>query len=240
MISNLDVHIWSASLDYLEEDLYRLSQILHEEESSKAAEFFSEVDRRRFIVRHGILRKILSLYLGIDPQAICFYYGPYGKPYLCPQPSADTIQFSVSHSKGLALFAFTKGRRIGIDLEHLTTIPEIDDIAKQWFDPQVAELLSKLPPDAKQMAFFTYWTQKEAYLKALGEGLGGPSHGMNVQLLFPERGQRLLIQHHHPIGEWVCEVLTPAPRFIAALVVEGVEYSLIWFNYRPESITTPR
>ena len=90
----------------------------------KQQNFSLKLIERRFIVRHGILRKILSLYLGIDPQAICFYYATYGKPYLCPQPSADTIQFSVSHSKGLALFAFTKGRRIGIDLEHLQLSPK--------------------------------------------------------------------------------------------------------------------
>jgi 4'-phosphopantetheinyl transferase len=233
MISNQDIHVWLASINQSDEDLYRLSRMLHKEESSKAAKYFFEVDKRRFIIRHGILREILSLYLGMAPQAISYHYGPYGKPYLCPQPSADTIQFSVSHSQGLVLFAFTRGRRIGIDLEYLTDIPEIDDIAKRWFGPSEVELLSNLPPDARQKAFFMYWTQKEAYLKARGEGLGLLSEAINLPLLFPGQKQPWFLQHHQPVSGWVCEILTPNPRYVAALVVEKIEYCLKWVQYRP-------
>ena len=96
------VHVWCASLDWPSPNLYK---ILSQDEQARADRFYFELDRNRFIVARGLLRTILSGYLGIESSQVQFCYGPYGKPALKSTLRVKEIHFSVSHSNNLVLYA---------------------------------------------------------------------------------------------------------------------------------------
>lgn len=123
-----------------------------------------------FTLARGALRILLGHYLGVTPGAIPLRYGSKGKPGLA---ESARLRFNLSHSGGLALFAFTQDCEIGIDVEQIRSLPEMEQIATHQFSAQEAAELMALPAGRREPAFFRCWTRMEAYGKALGEGLTG-------------------------------------------------------------------
>src|SRR5208282_2181592 len=117
------------------------------------------------------LRVLLGHYLGVAPGGIEFSYGPKGKPRLA---APVDVRFNISHSGGLALFAFTLDCEIGVDVEHIRPLRDMQEIASRFFCAEEATELMSLPAHGREQAFYLCWTRKEAYLKAVGEGLSEP------------------------------------------------------------------
>ena len=171
-----EVDVWRAALDDQPDDVVQFLQgLLAADEAQRAAGFYFERDRRRFIVCRGILRILLGRYLGRAPQAIALSYGANGKPALA-EPAArcaeDTLHFNVAHSEGLALFAFTRAGEVGIDVEHMRDLPDWEQVAEAAFSPHELAQLRACPAARRRDEFFRAWTRQEAVLKALGTGLG--------------------------------------------------------------------
>jgi 4'-phosphopantetheinyl transferase len=229
-ISNGEVHVWMVWLDDWEWSFPSSSDILDDEELRHATSYRFEKDQRRFISRRMLLKKLLSLYLGIAPQMICFRYNPHGKPHLATCPESDSIQFNISHSQGLAVYVFGRNCRLGVDLESLQLLPEVDALISRWFPAQQARFLQKLSSQEKHLAFYRLWTLKEAYLKALGKGLGGPDDFVDS---LPDN---LKTSWHHTSMEfyrmdsWSFLVLKPAPNFFATIAVDKDNYRLRCFE----------
>ncbi|MBV8883220.1 MAG: hypothetical protein JO235_04370, partial [Chroococcidiopsidaceae cyanobacterium CP_BM_RX_35] len=114
-----DIHVWRASLDQPISCVQQLAQTLCAEEGTRAERFYFEQDRQRFIVGRGLLRAILGRYLSVEPSQIQFHYGPRGKPALSLACGGSWLRFNLSHSQGLAVYAVTRDREIGIDIEHI-------------------------------------------------------------------------------------------------------------------------
>ena len=165
-----EAHIWRASLQMPGFQLRAFRQMLADDEISRAERFSFPADRDRFIIARGLLRTILAGYLNMKPEKIRFRFGSFGKPELAGD--AIELSFSTSHSKGLALYAVTHGRKIGVDLEYISSGLKVDEIARQFFPEE--ERLFKSPAHVRREIFFTLWTRMEAYLKAQGVGLAGP------------------------------------------------------------------
>lgn len=127
-----DVHVWCASLDQSVARVQQFAQTLSHDERARAARFCLERVRKRFVIARGILRAILSSYLGIEPSQVQFRYGPYGKPYLSGRNGCP-LRFNLTHSHELTLCAVAYDREIGVDLEHIRSIPDIDQIADDHF-----------------------------------------------------------------------------------------------------------
>jgi len=230
-ISNFEVHFWTIFLDRWVENLSSLSDHLDIEELSRAARFRRERDRQRFMIRRILLKKLLGLYLGTNPQMIRFNYGCHGKPYLS---GGTPLQFNMSHSQGLAVFVVSRRRQLGVDLESLEVIPEIDALLSRWLPPREARSLQKLPNQPKHLAFYRLWTQKEAYLKALGIGLGGPQNIINFFPKDLESARQNSPGELSRVGIWSFQVLTPAPNFVATVAVEGDDYRLHCLQWKAE------
>lgn len=141
-----------ASLDQPARNVSRLWQILSANERMRTDGLCFEQDRKHFIVSHGILKTILGCYAGIEPSRLAFSYGPYGKPALARTPKTAGIQFNMSHSKGLVLYAVTRGPSIGIALEYVHPMAEIDQVAEHSFSAQEKAIFvcSKIPPQRLQ------------------------------------------------------------------------------------------
>ena len=154
-----EVHIWWADLDKACVDLEAFQLTLSEDERARAERFRLERDRNRFIAARGTLRQILGNYLAIKPHTIQFDYGKNGKPRLAGK-FANHIEFNVSHSEGIALYGFFCDQEIGVDVERIIEVPEMEEIAKHYFTNKESEAFFKLPSGEKLHAFFRCWTLK--------------------------------------------------------------------------------
>jgi 4'-phosphopantetheinyl transferase, N-terminal len=119
---NRNVYIWAVQLDASESDLTKCSFWLSPDENARAARFHFEEHRREFVLSHALLRALLGSYLGEQPANINFSYGPKGKPAL--KDAADRVCFNMSHSGNLALYGFTRGCELGVDVERVRTVPD--------------------------------------------------------------------------------------------------------------------
>ena len=227
-----EVHVWRIALNRPIEDVQGLQTLLASEEISRADRFRFEKDRRRFVVVRGLLRVILGRYLDLKPGQLGFVYGDYGKPALAPAPATRGLSFNLSHAHELALVAVTRDRQIGIDLEHMRPIPEMEQIAERIFSPQEKEMFRALPGAEKLEVFFHCWTCKEAYIKARGEGLSLPLDRFQVVPILGEAAPLLSLDGDpQEASRWSLRKLIPAPGYVAALAVEGQGWSLAQWRY---------
>lgn len=211
------VWVWQANLNLPESSIAAFWDSLADDERQRADRFRREIDRTSFIAARGILRALLGNYLQCDAREIQFSYSDRGKPFLAD----NSLQFNLSHSGGLALYAIAANRAVGIDIEAIRDI-EIEPLAKRFFSDREYRKLCQLEGDRKSQAFFTYWTAKEAYLKATGEGLMGLQQ---VEIL--EKGDRLWLQlPHENSPHFSLEKLPPPSGYAAALAVKGQDWQL--------------
>jgi 4'-phosphopantetheinyl transferase len=176
------VHVWIARLDEIAREGKSLQEDLSEKEAQRAERFNREKDRVRYVTSLAVLRSILGSYLHADPKQIEFRREKNNKPTLSGTFSSQGIQFSMSRSDGLALYAFARDLVLGVDIERIAPIPEMDRIVSRFFAPREIEDYFRVPPTARTEAFFPIWTRKEAFLKATGNGLSLPLDSFSVSL----------------------------------------------------------
>lgn len=175
-----EVHIWRVCLDQSESTIEVLTRILSDEEKKRAVGFLFTNDRKRFIACRAILKLILGRYLKLDPNQVYFSYSSKEKPLISKSINTQNLQFNLSHSDTLALYAFTLCHEIGIDVEKIINIPEIDQIVMRFFSAGEYRIYRALTERKKKELFFKYWTRKEAFAKAIGEGLTIPLEKLDV------------------------------------------------------------
>ncbi len=221
-----EVHTWLADLDHPPWPIAYLARSLSPDELRRTESFVFRQDQRRFIAARGLLRWLLAGYLDGEPGLLRLRYGNWGKPELAT-PSADPpLRFNCSRSHGLALYALTRGRRIGVDLEAIRDIPEADDIARQWFSPQEQATWKAAPPGQRPRTFLRVWTGKEAYAKAIGCGLSDDPQDLAPALADTGPPGHLDDDRAESAVTWSVTELHPAEGYVGALVVEGGEYQL--------------
>ena len=220
-LSSDEVHVWQAFLEREESHFNELAQMLSEDERLKAERFYFQKDQRRFVVTHGILRNILGRYLKIEPKRLKFSYGSHGKPTIGGVTDGHSLCFNMSHSHGLALFAFTCGRKIGVDVEYVRSMPDAEEIAQRFFSPRENAVFRTVPAGKKLEIFFNCWTRKEAFLKSIGDGLSRSLDSFEVSLA-PGEPAQLLCVGGDPLeaSRWRLRALAPAHGYVSAFVVE--------------------
>ncbi len=221
------VHVWRACLDQSSWPVERFRDTLDADERSRADRFHFSRDRERFIVARGVLRALLGRYLNRAPESLTFSYSAYGKPALASEPGADAIRFNLSHSHGMALYAVTRGREVGVDLEFIRCDLEAEQIAERFFSHSEIVALRALPPGVRKYAFFLCWTRKEAYIKARGEGLSMPLDQFEVSLIPGEPAALLSTKPDSDEAlRWSLRDLNPACGYAAALATKGRDWTL--------------
>jgi 4'-phosphopantetheinyl transferase len=227
-----EVHVWRATLDQVPSQTGIFLRTLAADERTRAERFYFQSDRERFVVARGILRAILGGYLNRAPESLSFCYGSRGKPALSPGSSQEAIGFNLSHSGNTVLYAVTRGREVGVDLELIRPQLSAERLAERFFSPREVDALRSLPADLRRHAFFLAWTRKEAYIKARGEGLSLPLNQFDVSLI-PGEPAALLSAERDPqeILRWRLQELMPGPGYVAALAVEGHGWSLCCWDW---------
>jgi len=221
-LNDNEVHAWKASLDQPASIIQMLGQTLSMDEKKKAGRFYFEKDRRHFIVGRGLLRTILGCYLGMEPIQLGFCYGKNGKPKLADKFGEVTINFNLSHSGNLAFYGFTRDGKIGVDIERIRKIPDMEQIAEQFFSVRENTIFCSLPTGKRKEAFYNCWTRKEAFIKATGDGLTLPLHTFDVTLVPGEPAELInIVGNLKESNRWSLHALTPSPGYVGAIAVEG-------------------
>ena len=233
MMNADEVHVWRAFLDVTTVEFEMLLSFLSDDEAARAGRFHFEKDRKRFIAARGILRKILGSYLNMPPGKICFEHSAHGKPMLAPGHSNDRICFNLSHSGSLALYAVTRNKNIGIDIESIRNDVSPEQVAQQFFSQNEISSLEKVDISKRSELFFQYWTRKEALVKAMGEGVSFPLEQIDVskvdgKALSPIR----LLNTGTDVSDWHIQDLFPAEGYTAAFAVKESDLAISYWDYR--------
>jgi len=216
-------HVWRVPLDDVSQ-LEAYLPTLSAEEQARADRFFRDVHRRRFVIAHGALRRILADYLDVKPGVLEFVTGEHGKPALTPiaGPQPAAVEFNLSHSGDLALVAVTRANPVGVHVEQWDEGVECLELAERFFSPNERRALRALAnaPNHVVAGFFAAWTRKEAYLKATGHGIVRGLHHFDVTLA-PGEPARLVADRldRDATERWTMTELAPAEGYSAALVV---------------------
>ena len=158
-------------------------ELLSSDEQQRADRFHFARDRQYYGATRALLRSLLGAYLGASPQELCFQYSDKGKPSLTSRYHGCGVVFNVSHSGDLALLGFGAApNAIGVDIEKIRDDFDTAAIARRFFSAREQGELAQLPADEQHQAFFRCWTRKEAFIKALGEGLSHPLDQFDVSL----------------------------------------------------------
>ncbi len=231
-----EVHIWKAALRW--DEIAQLSELLAPDELARATRFHFAKDTLEYTIARGLLRLILSTYLEVKPQTIEFAYNAYGKPSLASE-SSNGLQFNLSHSHGLALYAITRSGSVGIDLEYIRQDLAWQQIAQQYFSPAEVTALNQVAEVERCQAFFHGWTRKEAYIKARGQGLSIPLNQVEVSL-DPESAA-LLTTPHQPqaIDHWTLHAITPEANYTGAIAITGKGHPIRYWQGSPQLWLSP-
>ncbi len=214
------VHLWVARLDPSAAQVAELRGLLDPDEIARADRFRFDVHRRRFIVGRGFQRLVLGAYRGVPAARVRYAYGPKGKPAL-EEAGPSPLYFNLSNSEELAILGLTREREIGVDVEYLRELSDLRELASRFFaEPESRELLA-LPASQQREAFFNCWTRKEAYLKAVGDGLSAPLDAFEVTLVpgIPARMVRLEGDPRRAAA-WAFHHLEPADGYLGAVAIE--------------------
>ena len=159
-----EVHVWRVGLAL---DAEQPVAWLDDVERGRAAAFAFPADRRRWVGARRALRALLAAYEEREPEALAFTIAPGGKPRL----AGGGLPFSLSHAGPWALVAVTAGPPVGVDVEPVRALPDLQAMAGRTLGPGERAAWQALDPTDRLAAFYRAWTRKEALLKAHGGGL---------------------------------------------------------------------
>ena len=246
-LKNNQVHIWRAKLTRTKKEAEDFLELLNGDERKRASRFVVEHASKNFIVARGILRTLLSKYLNVDPKKIIFEQNQYGKLYLASSP----LNFNLSHSGDLVLFAFSLNNLVGVDVELIREIENFQDIAEKFFSKDEVAELFLLPEDQRQLAFFNCWSRKEAFIKAKGLGVYHGLDNFSVEISAKKEGQvKLLVPSslqdckshlssprkrgysffNKREDSWSLEALDPGHKYTGAFAINALDFSASFYE----------
>ncbi|HVZ77755.1 MAG TPA: 4'-phosphopantetheinyl transferase superfamily protein [Gemmatimonadaceae bacterium] len=170
-LSPVDIHVWHVSLDLTPSAVTDAARLLPQAEREKTALVAGEAQRARLTLSRGLVRGILAGYLEKSAPEIAIRRSSRGKPFVIGEGDAPPLHFSVSHAGDHMLVCVTRSEDVGVDLERMTRVVDVERIAARFFSPAEYEALVALDRQERADAFFRAWVRKEAVVKALGTGI---------------------------------------------------------------------
>lgn len=217
--------LWQGRLVASTEKLKLFAPSLSDEEACKARSFkLSELGDRYVLVR-GTLRHTLATYLDIEPAAVEYEIGEFGKPGL----ANSGLHFNLSHTGDRLLVAVSDMADIGVDIEAVRPRRTLDSLAERCFSKNEYEAWRQLAVGERLMVFYRLWTKKEAFVKAVGRGIAVGVERCEFAL---ETGGSLVAvpDEYGPIGRWLAQELTVESGFSAAVVTPNRPHVLRYLS----------
>jgi 4'-phosphopantetheinyl transferase len=194
-------------------------ELLSIDEQQRAARFHFARDRQNYGATRALLRSLLGAYLQASPRELSFQYSDKGKPGLDSRHYGRRLVFNVSHSGDFALLGFSSRNAIGVDIEKIRVDFDSRAIAERFFSAREQKELSQIPADQQHRAFFRCWTRKEAFIKAIGEGLSHPLDQFDVSL---NAAGPVLLATRPDASEaerWCVQAVDAGPGYAAAIAI---------------------
>lgn len=213
------------------DDWPALERMLDAAERERAGRFRFERDRNMYVAAHALVRAMLSGYTGQPPSDWRFIANSHGKPGLSMTSGMASLQFNISHTRGLVAAAVTVGNDVGLDVETLEHGRLTMDMASRFFAAAEVRYLRQLPTERQQDAMFAFWTLKESYIKAVGLGMSIPLDAFSFALdplaiSFSSR------QPDCP-SNWLFRRFSPSERHAMALALRHREPDRVGIHARP-------
>lgn len=225
IIPENEIHIYRLSINIPSERIYNFEKLLSADELKRANRFRFEKDKNHFITGRGLLRIILSRYLDESPAGINFSYHEKGKPYL----KDNSLKFNLAHSGGKAVYALTMNNELGIDLEIMKELPDALDIASRFFSESEVSEFKNVSVENVKTAFFNCWTRKEAFIKAIGEGLSYPLADFSVTLKPGDEPKFLWIKNDpDEVNKWSLININAHDNFISSLAIKTSDTRIVY------------
>ena len=172
-----EAHVWRIEVGEGKGD----ASLLTTEERERAAQIRTPARRGRWVASRAALRTILARHLDAKPGDVRLRFGPHGKPELDLDPVP--LRFNLSHSGDLALVALSAEREVGIDVERIDPRRRFGELARVGLDEVSAAAVRTASPAERAGVFYAAWTRREAIVKCLGSGLGGPQPSERVRAI---------------------------------------------------------
>ncbi len=194
--------------------------LLDREERNRLQRFQREKDRHLFAASHAFLRRTLSPYVKIPPDQLRFVVNRHGKPSLDGHSKDAVIHFNLAHTYDLVVVAVNGGGEVGVDVERLDRDVDPLEIGDRFFSREESADLRDTPAAGRVRRFFQYWTLKEAFLKARGQGLSAALDRFTLHVL-PEGRATLstFSEQEEDVAAWSLFHFEPTPEHIVAACV---------------------
>lgn len=188
---------------------------------------FSSV-QNSFIISQGALRLILSEYLSIDAPKIQLGKHSKGKPFVVDD---TTLRFNISNSGKYVVYAISRGNEVGIDIEKIRVLPDLDNLIETNFSCNERIFING-KKEEKQKRFFKFWTVKEAYLKAIGEGMRlAPD---NIEFTVESNDYKLeAVKGVFELDDWLFKDFSFAEDYVGTIAYKGLETNFLRKNLFP-------
>ena len=167
----------------------RFLNILSDDERRRYRAYVHAEDRHVYLLAHAILRVGLSKLLERPPESFLFVTDDGGKPRLADR----LMEFSISHTRGLAICCFAYGLPVGVDVEHARRAKDLQRLVPRYLTSSEEQELSSLSGRALEDRLVYSWTCKEALVKAAGRGLAIPLR--DIELRWSEDGVKAKWAH---------------------------------------------
>jgi 4'-phosphopantetheinyl transferase len=171
-----EVHVWIAQLDQPASLIVRCERLLSADEWQRADRFRFPYLRDRFVLGRAALRILIARYIGLSAERVDFAYAEHGKPSL----ASGDLEFNASHSDSLFACAIASGNEVGLDIEQIRQIADVDSLAKRVMSATEINQWTGLAEEERFTKFFACWTRKEACLKATGQGISRELRDLTV------------------------------------------------------------
>ncbi|CAL9414011.1 hypothetical protein SUDANB19_01711 [Streptomyces sp. enrichment culture] len=146
--------------------------------------------RSRFVASRLLLKHVACAVIEAAPETVELAYKPGGRPYL---RGLDQIDISLSHTENLLLVGLTRRGWIGVDAEAKDRPMLGLGTENQVCTPYERRTLAQIAEERRNAALVRLWTLKEAYSKAIGQGMrfrftefGFGPQDRDVQVLRPD------------------------------------------------------
>jgi 4'-phosphopantetheinyl transferase len=221
-LGEAEVHVWGIDPQTVTDPdlLARYAQVLSPDEQERRRRLRLGRMRHDYLVAHALLRASLSRYADVAPEQWTFRTNRHGRPEISGPAEAPPLSFNLSHTDGLVVCAVTSKRAVGVDVEDCSRSLRFMDVARRFFAPSEVEALQRAPESERASAFFTFWTLKEAYIKALGLGLAAPLERFSFRLEAPAPPSISFADSSSDPGRWCFSLFHPTERHVVALAVE--------------------
>lgn len=207
--------------------LRRLALLLGEPEHLQHQRFRAAADQHRYLVTRALVRTVLSRYAPVAPHEWLFAPTAHGRPEIAPSivehcREAEGLCFNISHTRGLVVVAVCRHRALGVDVETLPLLDEPDEVVANFFSPTEREAFARAPASMRAERFGEYWTFKESYIKARGEGLSLPLDRFSIHLPDTQSvGLSIDAPFAHEAERWLFWQFKPTPHHLLAVCSES-------------------